>query len=160
MKYLAIDFGGKRLGLALSENAGRLALPYGVHTRRPNDNRGDLDYLVSLIKAQQVDTVVFGKPGGSEASDQMARQAANFAEKLKAAAADAGIALEIAFWDERFSTAEVLKGLTAAGISHRQARESLGGGSTDARAAAVILEGYLESLRRNRQSEELSESAA
>jgi putative Holliday junction resolvase len=145
MKFLAVDFGARRFGLALSDEAGRLALPHGVHTRKPNDNRGDIEALVRLAKVNEIGGIVFGLPGGSAGSEETARVARNFVAKLETAAAEAGLELEFHWWDERFSTAEVLRGLAEAGISQRRAREAQGAQATDARAAAVILQGFLDS---------------
>ncbi len=150
MKYLAVDYGARRLGLALSDDAGTLAFPHGTHTRRVNDLRGDVDYLVNLLKAHQVGAVVFGKPSGSEGSDATAAAAEKLAHKLAESSAEAGHPLTVVWCDERYSTAEVLKGLAQAGISQREARQADGARATDARAAAVILQSYLDSLRAGR----------
>lgn len=144
MIHLAIDYGAKRLGLALSDDEGRLAFPHSTHHRSTNDANGDVDRLISLIKAFQVGRVVFGHPGGSEASDSTASAAQKFGAKLSQRALQEGLQLDFAWWDERFSTAEALKGLVSAGISQKKSRNADGSQATDARAAAVILQSFLD----------------
>jgi putative transcription antitermination factor YqgF len=143
MKLLAIDYGTRRLGLALAENP-PLALPYGTHTRRPNDVRGDIAALIDLMRARAITDVVVGRPGGSAASDAMAGQAQKFAARLQESAALEGLNLTFHFWDERYTTSAALQGLSQAGLSQKAARESTDSRSVDARAAALILQGYLD----------------
>jgi putative holliday junction resolvase len=141
MKFLALDFGAKRLGLALSDEDGRFSFPHGTYTRKPNDNNGDVSHLMSLIRAQGVQGLVLGIPSGSEASDKTAAQARRFAEKLRLAAQEAGIALQLFEQDERFSTSLAAQSLRDSGVSSRAARE---GGLFDAGAAAAFLQTFLD----------------
>lgn len=144
MTFLAIDYGVQRLGLAISDDAGRLALPLETLSRRPNDMNGDLAALLSLIAARGVEAVVMGIPGGSAQSEATADKARRFATRLEAAAQEAGEQLSFFEADERFSTAQAHNELRTAGISTRQSR---GGGATsiDARSAAVFLQTFLDS---------------
>lgn len=141
MRFLALDFGAKRLGLALSDDDARFALPHDTYNRRVNDNRGDVEYLLSLMRAREVSALVLGVPSGSQQSDRTALQARNFAAKLQARALECGWNLEIHEHDERFSTSLAARGLRESGVSVRQARD---GGLIDAGAAAAILQGFLD----------------
>jgi putative Holliday junction resolvase len=115
MTFLAIDYGARRLGLALSDSDGRLALPLETQTRRPNDGRGDIAALVALIRARGVEAIVLGIPGGSAQSDETAQTARRFVDKLKTAAESAGLNLAFFETDERFSTSQAQNGLRSAG---------------------------------------------
>lgn len=142
MKILAIDYGAKRLGLAIADEAHGLALPHGTHHRRINDNRGDIAAILSLIRAQEIGGVVVGEPAsGSGSSDETSSAARNFAGKLEQAALEAGLGLEFYRADERYSSALAARGLRATGISTRQAR---GEGWLDAGAAAALLQTFLD----------------
>lgn len=149
MKFLALDFGLKRIGLALCDEDERLAFPLTTHERKPNDNRGDFAAIVSAMRAHQVGGVVCGVPGGSLQSDETASVARRFFEKLRAHP-DMPPYLEWHEWDERFSTSAFTNQLRASGGSVRKAREN---GEIDAGAAAMILEGFLESRRVRREGE-------
>jgi putative holliday junction resolvase len=141
MKLLALDFGAKRLGLALCDEEERFAFPHGTYTRRANDNNGDVSYLLGVIRSQNVEGLVLGIPSGSDASDKTAAQARRFAQKLQHSAQEAGISLQVFEQDERFSTSLAAQSLRESGVSTRTARE---GGMFDAGAAAAFLQTFLD----------------
>ena len=142
MKLLAIDYGARRLGLALCDEAEILALPHGTHQRRPNDNRGDIAALLSLIRAHQIGGVVMGAPeSGSAGSAQTAEAAQRFAAKLSEAARESDLELEFFRADERYSSALAARGLRASGVSQRRARDQ---GWLDAGAACALLQTFLD----------------
>lgn len=142
MKFLAIDYGTKRLGLAIADEAQGLALPHGTHHRRANDNRGDITAILSLIKAHEIGGVVVGEPAsGSSSSDGTSGAARNFADKLEQAALDAGLSLEFHRADERYSSALAERSLRETGVSSRRARSE---GLLDAGAAAALLQTFLD----------------
>jgi putative Holliday junction resolvase len=141
MKLLALDFGSKRLGLALCDDEELFALPHGTYNRKPNDNRGDIVYLVSLIKAQEIKGLVLGIPSGSENSDKTAAQARRFAENLRVELQAQGREIEIFEQDERFSTSLTASALRESGVSSKSAREN---GLFDAGAAAAFLQTFLD----------------
>lgn len=146
MKFLAIDFGQKRIGLALCDEDERLAFPLKTHVRKANDNRGDFAAILSVVRAQSVGGIVCGVPGGSAQSDQTAQVARRFFEKLRLEADAQNLTLEWHDFDERFSTSAFLSQIKQSGGSVRRARED---GSIDAGAAAMMLEGFLEKRRAN-----------
>lgn len=141
MKFLGIDYGAKRLGLAIGDDAQTLALPHGTYTRRVNDTRGDVAALLSLIKAHEIGGIVMGTPAGSASSEQTDAAAQRFAEKLREAARVAGLELEWHRADERYSSALAARGLRESGVSERRAREA---GLFDAGAACALLQTFLD----------------
>ncbi len=142
MKFLAIDYGAKRLGLAIADEASGLALPHGTHHRRVNDNKGDIAAIIGLIRAHQIEGVVIGEPVADSVSSQQTSSAArNFIGKLEAATFEAGLKLEWHRADERYSSALAARGLAATGVSTRRAR---GEGLLDAGAAAALLQTFLD----------------
>ncbi|BCM92128.1 putative pre-16S rRNA nuclease [Abditibacteriota bacterium] len=144
MKFLALDFGQKRIGMALCDADERFAFAHKTLERKPNDNRGDMAAILSAIRLNEVEGVVCGVPGGSAKSDQTAQVAGRFFEKLRAEAETQGLQLEWHNWDERFSTSAFLTQLKESGASLRRARENH---EIDAGAAAMMLEGFLASRR-------------
>ena len=141
MKFLALDFGAKRFGLAFSDPSGSFALPHGTHTRKHNDNRGDIEFLAALIQSHEVSGLVLGIPSGSEASEKTANQARRFAENLRLRLENDGFALQIFEQDERFSTSLASAALREGGVSSRESREN---GLLDAGAAAAFLQTFLD----------------
>lgn len=142
MKFLAIDYGARRLGLAMADEASGLALPHGSHVRRVNDNNGDIAALLSLIRAHDIEGVVMGEPSAdSDSSQQTSSAARSFMGKLEQAAADDGLKLEFHRADERYSSALAARGLRETGVSSRRARSE---GLLDAGAAAALLQTFLD----------------
>lgn len=138
MRVLAIDFGKKRLGLAVSDDRGLLAAPLRVLERR--GLRRDVAEIVETARGLRTERIVLGLPRAAQ-SEEVHHEAAirAFAAALQNALREAGLNSDIAWWDERFSTAEALGQMRALGISSRQGKDSV-----DAHAAAVILQGYLD----------------
>ena len=144
MKFLALDFGQKRIGMALCDAEERFALPHKTLERKANDNRGDMAAILSVVRLSEVEGIVCGVPGGSEKSDQTAQVAARFFDKLRLEAQNQNLNLEWHNWDERFSTSAFLTQLKESGASLKRARENH---EIDAGAAAMMLEGFLASRR-------------
>lgn len=143
MRYLAIDYGERRIGLATCDDEERFASPHGVRERQ--GTRRDVAAIVETIRGLGVQGLVFGLPravhGGTGNSEPAVKKfALSLEEELRAA--NLPIALE--WWDERFSTREALSQMRTLGISQKRGRESTDSNSVDARAAAVILQGFLD----------------
>lgn len=60
MKILAIDYGSKRVGLALGDNETKLALPFGVIEREDDDKL--VAKILELIEAEEIDRLIIGEP--------------------------------------------------------------------------------------------------
>ena len=151
MRYLAIDYGARRLGLAVCDESETIASPHGALVRQ--SVQGDLKNLLQTIRGLNIEGVVFGLPrstaDGVGDSENAARQ---FAAQLQSALQEANSAVEIEWQDERFSTREALNQMKSLGISQKRGREDAGSQSTDARAAAVILQGFLDGRRAAREN--------
>jgi len=127
LKVLSIDYGERRIGLAVGDTELRIAVPKGVIK---NDERV-FECLGSVIKGSRVGRVVVGlplTPSGKEG--RRAKEVRSFVERLRELFPD----LEIILWDERYTTQEAMR------------RLGKGGGDVDSTAAQVILEDYLMSL--------------
>ena len=128
MKVLALDYGAARTGVAVSDATGTIARPLGVVERAASDS--GLAALGAIVRKQQAELVVVGMPLTlrGQAGEQ-ARETEAFVTALGAA-----VDVPVETYDERFTT-------------RLAARE---GGSTDedARAAAHLLQSYLESVAR------------
>jgi putative Holliday junction resolvase len=131
-RVLGIDFGEKRLGLALSDETRTIARPLGVYERR--DANSDLAYLAGLVGREHIVEIVLGLPINMDGSlGPKAHQVLEFKrvleEKLK---------LPVHTFDERLTTAEAERVLLQAGMSRHKRKKS-----KDALAAVLILQGYL-----------------
>lgn len=145
---LGLDLGSRRIGVALSDDSGRIALPQGAFLRR--GLRRDLEHLAALIRERSVDEIVVGLPihmNGSEGAE--AREARAFADALAKASG-----LSVQCLDERWSSREAERAMREvspkAGRGRRRAARERG--EIDAAAASLILSTFL--ARRSVGSEE------
>jgi putative pre-16S rRNA nuclease len=133
MRYLGVDLGRARIGLALADDVLRVARPLRVVTRRAE--AADLAAISGTAREYEVDRAVLGLPLHMDGSEgPSSRLARAFAPKLEAAL---GVPVEL--FDERLSTFEAETRLRDRGLSVKEARARV-----DAEAAAVILQGWLD----------------
>jgi putative Holliday junction resolvase len=137
---LGIDAGERRVGLALSDESRLLATPVVVLDRR-SGLAGVLAAIAALTAREQVRQVVVGLPLNADGSaGPQAQRAERFAGLVEQATG-----LPVQMWDERLSTHAAEAVLRAQGRNTRRARAR---GQIDAVAAAVILQDYLDAVRR------------
>jgi putative Holliday junction resolvase len=99
----------------------------------------DFAAIASLVREQQVDTLVVGKPLNMDGSvGYAARRVVRYAERMVAALAEMGLDVDLVLWDERLTTVEAERAIQAAGGKRTD---------VDAAAAAVILQSYLDQQR-------------
>ena len=136
-RLLGVDWGERRIGLAVSDETQTLAQPLATLTRRPG-KRFPMARLLEHITRLQVVGVVVGLPLDAAGAEGDAARAA------RALADDIGrrAALPVALWDERMTTARVLAAVREMGGSTRGRKEEV-----DALAAALLLQHYLDSRR-------------
>ncbi len=135
-RILAIDYGRKRIGLALSDELGLTARPLATLVRA--NRRDDLGRLREICRQHGVARILVGHPlHMTGAAGEMADEAARFAARLKK---DLGIVVELV--DERLTTWEAGQLMAEMKSSSRQKRTH-----TDDVAAAILLREYLDRQR-------------
>jgi putative Holliday junction resolvase len=150
VRVLGIDYGARRIGLALSDATATLASPWRMLQRPPSEAatlRLLIAEIVSLEKAEDgLEAVVVGWPRrlDGSATDQTPI-VQTFAQSLKAR-----IGVPVILQDERLSSTEAEARLARRERDWRKRKQQL-----DAAAAAVILQDYLDS--RPRQEPVMSE---
>ena len=129
---LGLDLGDVRIGVAISDDRRRMAVPVGtVRTGAPQD----LKSIAALVRDNDVSLVVVGHPlSMSGHPGPRARLAEEFAGALRSF-----LDVPVALHDERLSTVEAERGLREAGLSGRDRRRVV-----DRQAATVILQSYLD----------------
>lgn len=143
MRILGIDFGLKRVGLALTDPMETMAYPHKTVVRTTRDAL--FAELLAVIEAEAVEAIVVGLPLNLDGSDSMTtRQARNFAQSL-------GRRTELALHlvDERLSSIAAEEQLIEAGLKSRSKRK----GVLDQQAAVRILETWL-TLRKRTENRE------
>ena len=143
MKLLAIDYGAKRLGLALCDEGQTLALAHGTHHRKSQRqsrrHRGVVGFDSRPRNWRSGDGRA--RVGFAKTARQTEDAAQRFGAKLREAAIEAGLELAWHRADERYSSALAARGLRASGVSARRARED---GLLDAGAACALLQTFLD----------------
>jgi putative holliday junction resolvase len=126
-RVLALDYGSARCGCALSDPTGTLATPLDPVADPASD--AGVERIAALVREHTPERVVVGLPvslSGSEGAQ--AEETRAFAERLRAV-----LDVPVETWDERFTT--------------RMAQATPGRHAEDSRAAAHLLQGWLEAHR-------------
>jgi putative Holliday junction resolvase len=133
MRVMAIDLGEKRIGLALSDPSGTVALPLAVV---PAVGGGkDAENIARLGAQYEVGCFVVGLPRTLRNQEgAAAARARAFAEHLRQVSGR-----PVVVWDERLTTAQAQRVLLADGLRRFQRRARV-----DKLAAALILQSYLD----------------
>jgi putative holliday junction resolvase len=132
-RLLAIDWGERRIGLAISDPTGTIASPAGFILRRPG-KRPPVAALVRRAQELEAEGFVIGLPLDGDGEDtERSREARRIAAELERRT---GLGARLV--DERFSTATALRAIREMGGSARGRK-----GDVDALAAAVLLQGVL-----------------
>ncbi|MCD5382286.1 MAG: Holliday junction resolvase RuvX [Candidatus Pacebacteria bacterium] len=122
MRLLGIDFGSKRVGIALSDEAGMMAFPHGVLL-----NDADLvRHITTLVESKSVTTIVIGESLGRDGEPNPIH--AQVEEFVADMTLQVGIPIE--FEPEQYTTQEAIR------VQGRNAH-------VDASAAAIILNSYI-----------------
>lgn len=137
-RILAVDWGKRRIGLALSDETQTLAQPLATLTRRPG-KRFPMAQLLEHVKRNDVVGIVVGLPLDEAGAEGDAAHAARaLADDIKRSVGE----LEVSMWDERMTTARVLAAVREMGGSTRGRKEDV-----DAMAAALLLQHYLDAQK-------------
>jgi putative Holliday junction resolvase len=131
-RILGVDFGSKRIGLALSDPLRILASAYSV----VENDENVWEALSAVIRKENVDLAVVGMPltlKGEQGGK--AREVQRFVEEFRRR-----LEIEVVCWDERFTTAMAGRFRLASGIGRKARRTS----RLDAASAAILLQEFLD----------------
>ncbi len=134
-RLIGVDLGSKTIGLAISDVERRIATPYRTLARTAFQK--DADALLAILAEFEIAAIVLGLPLDLEGRDSPRAQSTRAFVRNLATRTD----LPIAFWDERFSTAVVLRSLIENDVSRARRAKVV-----DKLAAAYILQGALDRL--------------
>ncbi len=136
MRVLGIDYGDRKIGLALSDKLGFTAQPLTIYRRR--SEKEDKEYFKALVVEYNITEVIVGLPlrmdGSSGTRAEKTRAFASWLEQI--------LNLPILLWDERLTTKQANKFLSTRKISIKTKKNI-----EDQLSAVIILSTYLESKR-------------
>lgn len=141
MKCLGIDFGSKRVGLALSDDGGTLAFPYDILPNNP-----DLVYeIANIINKEKVETVVVGE--STDLSGQENKIMVSIKKFVSELEEETGVkaVMQKEFLTSVFSRMNSGK----SGNNARQTKSAISG-PIDSSSAALILQRYLDKAKQLR----------
>jgi putative Holliday junction resolvase len=133
VRFLGLDVGEVRIGIAVSDETGLIAR--GLRTLQRVSWKQDLETLKALIEENQVGHIVVGRPLNLSGSQGVqADRVAAFVERLRAVTP-----IEISLWDERLSSSAAEKVLLEGGVQRGKRKQII-----DKLAAVIILQGFLD----------------
>jgi putative holliday junction resolvase len=136
MRFLGLDVGDKRIGIAISDDGALIASPRETLERK--GNRKDIAHLLELARREEVSEILVGMPWNLDGSSgPQAEKVGRFVDALRAETE-----IPITLWDERLSTVGAERALLEADLSRAKRR-----GIVDRVAAALILQSYLDARR-------------
>lgn len=131
-RYLGVDYGSKRVGLATGDDEVRLATPLSTLEVEPENL---VEALLHICHKEAVDHIIMGLPRSLESQDTAQTvKVRNLAIKLEST-----LGLPITLQDEALTSEVARERLVDAG-------QPIDGGAIDREAAAIILQDYLDSL--------------
>ena len=132
-RILAIDYGARRMGLAVSDPLGITA--QGLETLERKNKRSDFARLERTLREYGVSEIVLGYPlrmSGEEGAQS--QKVSEFAETLRQK-----FQIPVHLWDERLTSAEANRLLREAEVSTRKRAQAV-----DRMAAVLILQSFLQ----------------
>lgn len=159
MRSLGLDIGDRRTGVAISDPQGILATPLTVLSNKDED--ASIDEILKLVEQYKAECIVVGLP--RRLNGEIGKQASKvtaFADKLSRRAKRSNLnQLDVQLWDERLSTKAAERLKMGPGGQGNKPRSGAKRGArnhsfplkakVDAIAAAIILQGFLDSHRRS-----------
>jgi len=143
VRMLGLDVGEKRIGVALSDPLGIMASALTVIESKSEVDA--IEQVIALAREHEAERIVIGLPRSLDGSlGSQARKVQAFADSLAECTE-----IPVLTWDERFSTVEAERALVEAGMKRDKRKKRL-----DSVAAALILQGYLDSERSDTTSQD------
>ena len=138
MRIMGLDFGSKTVGVAVCDPLGITAQTVETITRKDeNKLRQTLARIEALIGQYEIERIVLGYP--KNMNNTLGERAVKTEEFKSALERRTG--LPVVLWDERLTTVAASRVLSESGVRREHRKESV-----DQIAAAMILQGYLDSL--------------
>ncbi len=137
MRILGLDYGDRRIGVAICDELGITA--QGVATLYRKNREADLDMIADLVKRHGVERIVIGYPLRLDGGEGIQCEKINrFVRRL-----EMRFSFPVIRWDESLSTKEAEELLNRRGVRREKQRDVV-----DRVAASIILQGYLDAAAR------------
>jgi putative Holliday junction resolvase len=135
MRWLGLDYGDRRIGVALSDELGWTA--QGLEVIENRSEEFVFERIAQLVIANEVTGIVLGLPKNMNGTiGEKGQTCQLFAEKLRER-----LNLPVRLWDERLTTVSAQRTLIEADVSRKKRKQVI-----DKMAAAIILQNFLDSI--------------
>jgi len=139
MRILGLDFGTKRIGVAMSDEL--LLTAQGRDTIQRKDPKSDMAIIKGIVDSNGVNEVIVGLPLNMNGTySEKTREAVSFVDELVKA-----ISVPVKTWDERLTSMQADRAMLEGDMSRAKRRKL-----SDRLAAQIILQSYLDSRKRDR----------
>jgi putative Holliday junction resolvase len=136
MRALGIDYGRKRVGIAISDPAGNLAVP--LRAVIINNQNELIEAIRKIVTDEAIDLIIIGNPIRDDGKlADLAGEISQIAERIRIE-----INVRIQLYDEYYSSATAMKKFQQAGLKTKKNKAAI-----DQLAAADILQCYLDSMK-------------
>jgi putative Holliday junction resolvase len=141
MRILGLDYGSKRIGVAVCDELGMTA--QGLATIARKNRRSDLEEIDRFVRTYHVEKIVIGYPIRLDGTEGIqCEKVSKFASILEST-----FSLPVIKWDETLSTKAAEEVLVLANIARKKRKNIV-----DKLAASFILQGYLDAQRNRNRS--------
>ncbi len=138
MKFLALDVGDKRVGIATSDELGVGVWPQETFLREGSAQ--DIERLIAIIQSHAPQLLVVGLPFNMDGSEgAQARKVRQFVDQIQKAFEQKKLCIPIKWCDERLTSWEADNRLSERGVRRKNRKAQV-----DSMAACLILEDYLK----------------
>lgn len=139
MRILGIDLGSRTVGMAVSDYLGILASPIGTTRIEENNLQEALECVKLVVKERGIEKIVLGLPKNMDGSQGFQ---SDYCKSFKKMLEDE-LKLEVIMFDERLTTKMAHSAMLEADMSRKKRKQNV-----DKIAASIILQSYLDSLKR------------
>ena len=142
MRILGLDYGSRRIGVAICDELGMTAQGAAIIDRK--NRKADLDAIADLVSRYDIERIIIGYPLRLDGSEGVQCEKINrFCRRL-----ETRLSLPVIRRDETLSTKEAEEILRRTGMPPKKRK-----GIVDRVAASIILQGYLDALARGKKGE-------
>lgn len=137
-KYLCLDYGDKRIGVAVSDEEKKFSFSRGILS---NDS-GLFGNLLSLIRGENIEKIILGYPLNLRSEKtELTEKVEKFKDKLEKLLQSNSIEADFEYFDERFTSKLARENILSSGLKKSKRQDK---GLIDSVSAQIILQDYMD----------------
>lgn len=137
-KYLCLDYGDKRIGVAVSDEEKKFSFSRGILI----NDQGLSGNLLSLIRSENIEKIILGYPMNLRSErTELTEKVEKFKDKLEKLLQKNSIEADFEYFDERFTSKLARENILSSGLKKSKRQDK---GLIDSVSAQIILQDYLD----------------